>query len=100
MRNDGFENDAAYFDIIAKQSNDPTDRHQLREVAEAYRLRSKGNGTGTGSPRTRREHWQSRADECRRLLERFGNPTCRTQLQRLADTYDMMAANSDLAKES
>jgi hypothetical protein len=97
MLDRGFESDAAYFDIVASQSKNPSDRRHLREVAKKYRSLSKNGGTVI---RSRREHWQNRAEECRTLADQFSNDACRTQLQRLADTYDMMVANSDIVAEA
>lgn len=96
MTDRGFESDAAYFDIVARESKNPSDRRHLREVARKYRSLSK-NGKAP-LVLSRREHWQHRAEECRTLADHFTNAACRAQLQRLADTYDMMVANSDLQK--
>jgi hypothetical protein len=98
MTDRGFESDAAYFDIVARDARDPADRRYLREVAKKYRSLSKNGGASV--TRSRREHWRHRAEECRTLAEQFTNATCRTQLQRLADTYDMMVANSDIIAEA
>jgi|SRR5262245_37904178 len=94
MTDRGFESDAAYFDIVAAQSKDVADRRHLREVAKKYRSLSK-NGKAP-LLQSRREHWQHRAEECRTLADHFTNDACRIQLQRLADTYEMLVANSDL----
>src|SRR5262245_16003878 len=94
MTDRGFESDAAYFEIVASQSKDSADRRHLREVAKKYRSLSKNSRAPL--IRSRREHWQHRAEECRTLADQCTNETCRTQLQRLADTYEMMVANSDL----
>ena len=94
MTDRGFESDAAYFEIVAGQSKNPSDRRHLREVAKKYRSLSK-NGKAP-LLLSRREHWQHRAEECRTLADQFTDAACRSQLQRLADTYDLMVANSDL----
>jgi hypothetical protein len=94
MPDRGFESDAAYSDIVAKQSKDPIDRRQLRQVARKYRSLSKNGGALL--VRSRREDWQHRADQCRAPAIEFSNLACRAQLQRLADTYEMMVANGDL----
>jgi hypothetical protein len=89
----GFDSDAAFFDIVAGQSANPTDRSALKEVAKTYRSLSKNV-----SPKpllSRREHWAQRAEECRTLADQFCNPACRAQLRRLAETYDMMVAHCD-----
>ena len=98
MTDRGFESDAAYFDIVASQAKDADERRHLREVAKKYRSLSK-NGSAS-LIRSRREHWQHRAEECRTLADQFSNAICRTQLQRLADTYDMMVANSDVVADT
>jgi len=94
MADRGFESDAAYFEIVASQSKDPSDRRNLREVAKKYRSLSRNAKMPLLV--SRRQHWQHRAEECRTLADQFTNAACRAQLQRLADTYDMMVANSDL----
>jgi len=89
----GFDSDAVFFDIVASQSKDLVDRRALKEVAKAYRSLSK-----SALPQpilTRREHWAHRAEECRTLADQFRNPACRTQLRRLAETYDMMVNHCD-----
>ena len=98
MTDRGFESDATYFEIVASQSKDSTDRRHLREVAKTYRSLSK-NGKAP-LLLSRREHWAHRAEECRTLADQFRNETCRTQLQRLADTYELMVANSDVIAEA
>ena len=95
MLDRGFESDAAYFDIVARQAADPADRRHLREVAKTYRSLSR-NGDPQHVARSRKEHWQKRAEECRTLADRFNNPTCCAQLRRLADTYDLMVAHCDV----
>lgn len=98
MTDRGFESDATYFDIVADQSKDAAERRHLREVAKKYRSLSK-NGKAALF-RSRREHWQHRAEECRTLADQFQNEACRSHLQRLADTYEMMVANSDQVAEA
>lgn len=93
MKDRGFESDAAYFDIVANQTKNPSHKRRLREVAKAYRLLSKR--APERAILSRREQWQYRAEECRRLSEQFQNSTCRAQLQRLADTYEMLVAHCD-----
>jgi hypothetical protein len=85
------DSDAAYFDLVA-QTGDPKDRKQLRLVAAAYRTMAK-----KPEPRfdSRRAHWIHRAATCRVLIERFESPICRTQLLRLAETYDLLAVSCD-----
>jgi hypothetical protein len=83
----GFDCDAAYFDLAAANAKDKQDRKDLRKVAVTYRTLAK-NHTTFG---TRREHWIKRAEECRTLADQFQNEACRIQLIRLADTYDLLA---------
>jgi hypothetical protein len=87
MSNPGFESDAAYFDLVAQQANS-ADRKHLRQVAAAYRALAKTGNRVAGS---RQEHWSERATQCRMLLAQFEHPECRTQLLRLAETYDLLA---------
>jgi hypothetical protein len=87
MSNHGFESDAAYFALVA-QAATPADRRYLRQVAAAYRSLAK-NGKDVSS--CRQEHWSNRAAQCRTLLDKFKHPECRTQLLRLAETYDLLA---------
>jgi hypothetical protein len=82
-----YESDAAYFDLVA-QSADPKDRKRLRQVAAAYRAMAKKPEPDFDS---RRAHWSHRAATCRAMIERFESPVCRTQLLRLAETYDLLA---------
>jgi hypothetical protein len=91
MFHQGFENDATFFELIA-QTAGPEDRKHLRQVAATYRSLAKNGETRF---RSRREHWSNRAATCRTLSEQFENPTCRTQLQRLAETYDLLAGTCD-----
>jgi hypothetical protein len=91
MSHHGFESDAAYFELVA-QAADPADRRHLRQVAATYRSLAK-NGKHVAC--SRREHWSDRAAQCRTLLEQFKHPECRTQLQRLAETYDLLAETCD-----
>jgi hypothetical protein len=91
MSHQGFESDAAYFDLIA-QSAKPEDRKHLRQVATTYRTLARNGETGLGP---RREHWSNRAAKCRTLAEQFQNPACRLQLLRLAETYDLLAGTCD-----
>jgi len=86
----GFESDAAYFDLIA-QSADPKDRKQLRQVSATYRSLAKN-----GEPHfvSRGLHWSNRAAKCRELSEQFKTPACRTQLLRLAESYEVLAGAS------
>lgn len=89
----GFESDATFFEIVAGQSRNSSDRRELLEVAKTYRALSKG---ATKQPfKARRDHWAARAEECRTLAEQFRNPVCQAQLQRLADTYEMMVLHCD-----
>lgn len=83
----GFECDAAYFDLIAANTADKQDRKNFRRVAATYRALAKE----TTTLGTRRDHWAKRAEECRTLADQFQNETCRAQLYRLADTYDILA---------
>jgi hypothetical protein len=87
----GFENDAAYFEIIAQQQLDSAVRKELLEVAAAYhRLASTKGGSLVG---TREERWRKRAEECRTLAEQFQNEKCRAHLLRLATSYDLLAGD-------
>ncbi len=83
----GFESDAAYFDLVA-QSADPKDRKQLRQVSAIYRSLAKN-----GEPHfvSRGLHWSNRAEKCREFSEQFKNPACRSQLLRLAESYEVLA---------
>src|SRR5262245_26098493 len=85
----GFKSDAVYFDLIAKQSLDRTERAALRKVASTY----KALAATWSILHTRREQWLKRAEECRTLADRFSNEVCRAQLLRLADSYDILAAS-------
>jgi hypothetical protein len=90
----GFESDAAFFDLVARQSKDPADQNQLRKVADIYRGLAK-NGVPGCSPlftKSRAELWRDRAEECRTLSDQFKNQACREQLKRLAEAYERMAS--------
>ena len=91
MSYSGYESDAAFFDLIAQAANSK-DRKQLRQVAAAYRALAKKSNGHAGS---RRDHWDHRAATCRALAERFPYPACRSQLLRLAETYDLLAGSCD-----
>jgi hypothetical protein len=94
MSDYGFQSDAAYFDLVARQSKDPADQDQLRRVADIYREMAK-NGVPGRSPlfaKSRAELWRDRAEECRTLSDQFKNEACRIQLNRLAEAYEKMAA--------
>jgi len=89
----GFRSDAAYFDLVAAEARDPSDRRELRKVANTYRTLAEqwGPRQRLVLHRTRRELWLDRAEECRTLSDQFKNESCRRQLQRLAEAYEMMA---------
>lgn len=89
MPHNGFESDAAFFDVVAAQARDAVDREELRQVASTYRSLAQLNRSPAAQ--SRRDHWRKRAEECRTLAEQFRNRTCRAQLTRLADTYELMA---------
>ena len=89
----GFRSDAAYFDLVAAEARDPSDRRALRNVANTYRTLAEqwGPRQRLVLHRSRRELWLDRAEECRTLRDQFKNDACRHQLQRLAEAYEMMA---------
>jgi len=94
MSDRAFESDAAYFDLVARLSKDPTDQIELRKVAEVYRSLAK-HGLPGRSPlymKSRADLWRDRAEECRTLSDQFTNWSCREQLNRLAETYERMAS--------
>ena len=91
MSYSGYESDAAFFDLVA-QSAGPDDRKHLRKVAATYRALAKKSDGHVGS---RRDHWDHRAATCRALAEQFEYPACRSQLLRLAETYDLLAGSCD-----
>ena len=91
---DGFQCDAAYFDVVAQQATDRQDRRDLKLVADAYRALSKG-AVICGH---RQDRWRTRASKCRALTDQFKSEVCRTHLLRLAEAYDLLADYSnDLA---
>src|SRR5262249_25484420 len=83
----GFESDASYFDLVARQSKDPADQDQLRKVADIYRGLAKNGVPGRSAlfTRSRADLWRDRAEECRTLSDQFKNHACRKQLNRLAE---------------
>ena len=91
---DGFQCDAAYFDVVAQQATDQQDRRDLKMVADTYRALSKG-AVIYGH---RHDRWSTRASKCRTLAGQFNSEVCRTHLLRLAEAYDLLADYSnDLA---
>ena len=94
MHRNGFESDAAYFDLVATSQQDPQVRRELQELASTYRALAKNNGELIRG--TREQQWIKRAEECRTLADRFQSQECRAYLHRLADTYDMLAGAGDL----
>jgi hypothetical protein len=92
-RYNGFDADAAYFDLIASQTSDRNDRKELRRVADAYRALAKYEVAGGN----RQEHWMQRADRCRQFASQFTADVCRQRLLRLAETYDILAGEDVLA---
>ena len=86
-----YQSDAAFFDLVA-QAADPKDRKPLRQVAATYRSLARDGEPRFGS---RREQWDHRAATCRALSTQFENPACRSQLLRLAATYDLLAVTCD-----
>jgi hypothetical protein len=87
MPSNGYGSDAAYFDLLARQSKNDESRRSFRAVAGVYR-----SLPGTPAARTFQQNWQSRAEKCRMLAGQFENPECRKQLLRLAETYDFLAS--------
>lgn len=85
-RSDGFQCDAAYFDIVAQQATDRQDRHDLKMVADTYRALSK-SAVACGH---RHGRWSTRASKCRTLADQFKSEVCRTHLLRLAEAYDLL----------
>src|SRR5262245_13828009 len=94
MSDYGFGSDAAYFDLVARQSKDPADQDQLRKVADIYRGLARNGVPGRSPPftKSRADLWRDRAEECRALSDQFKNQACREQLKRLAEAYERMAA--------
>jgi hypothetical protein len=77
--------EAAYFELLAKQSADAQTREHFQEVADTYRSLPAVGGLNMV------RQWQHRAEECRTLAGHFQNSHCKDQLARLADTYDDLA---------
>jgi hypothetical protein len=83
----GFESDAAFFDLVAQYEKNKQEQQQLREVALTYRSLAKTPMVVAD----RSEHWRKRAEKCRALADQFKTEICREELTRLAKTYDMLA---------
>jgi|SRR5215510_5579840 len=95
MSDPGFESDACYFDLVARQTLSVEDQKELRAIAATYRALAR---SAAFPPSTPQEHWAKRAEECRILCETFKTEMCRTQLTRLAETYETLAGKSSLAR--
>jgi hypothetical protein len=85
MSHNGYDSDAAYFDLLAQQSRDVQTRQDFREVADTYRSLPAMGGLNMI------RHWQHRAEECRLLADHFQSLQCKDQLARLAETYEHLA---------
>ena len=95
----GFASTAAYFEKLAEKARDDDQRQRLAEVAGFYRSLAaiipampKGyKADGRIPPLTHAERCRARAEECRTLADCFSDPTCRSQLTRLAAGCELMA---------
>jgi hypothetical protein len=77
MARNGFQKEAAFFDLLAAQATDPLVRQRLLQVSDHYRPLPHEEFSGDLSNRA---HWAFRAEECRTLAEQFRTPDCREQL--------------------
>jgi hypothetical protein len=88
----GSTSDAAYFDLIARQSANACDREELRRIADAFRRAAVNSSMRQLS---RGKSWQRRADQCRAFSRGCLNEVCRKKLERLASTYELLAELSE-----
>ncbi len=86
----GFEADAAYFDLAANGASDPQLAKEFKNLARTYRDLAK-KARPDMIFKSRSERWAHRAEVCRVLSGGVVSEECRSQLLRLADTYDMLS---------
>ena len=82
--------DAAFFDLAANGARDPQIAKEFKSLARAYRDLAK-KARPDMIFKSRSERWAQRAEECRTLSDGVMSEECRSQLLRLANTYDVLA---------
>jgi hypothetical protein len=96
----GFASTASYFESRANSERDPDRQRLFEEIAGFYR---KLAGIAPDFPqgyrpnakdRSRANRWQERAEECRAMADRYGDPKCREQMEQLAKDYAQMAIDA------
>ena|SRR4051794_381543 len=92
MGNSTYESDAAFFEVVALETHDKEDQAELRRIAAMYRALAQTEQDQPAGALSRHDFWRKRAAECRAIMAQFTNAACRSQLERLAEAYELMAS--------